>query len=67
MSKTETVICDRCGAEIISFNVKYISAKLNLWATGVNRYEPGQRIDLCEDCFNAFIAFMEGGGEKEKK
>lgn len=64
--KTERITCDRCGVEIVSFNVKYISAKLNLWPTGVNRYEPGQRIDFCEDCFNRFIEFLEAKKNAEK-
>ena len=59
--KKETITCDKCGAEIVTFQSKYASAKLELWAVGENRYTPGQRIDLCECCFNKFIAFLEGG------
>ena len=62
MSKVETVICDKCGKEITAFNNTQISensARIDLYAVGQRRTCPSQRIDLCEECFEQFITFME--------
>ena len=59
MSKVETVICDRCGKELTSYNLTQVSARIELWGIGERRSGASQRIDLCEDCYNAFITFME--------
>ena len=59
MSRPEIIICDKCGKEIPSFRAKQETAKIQLWGIGVNRYDYGQRIDLCEECFENFINFME--------
>lgn len=56
--KIET-LCDRCGKEIISYDIKISSAKIHLWGVGENRTGPGQRIDLCEDCYEKFVNFLE--------
>ena len=60
MSQKIEVLCDRCGKEIISYDIKISSAKIHLWAVGENRTSPGQRIDLCEDCYVDFIKYLEG-------
>ena len=37
MSTKTTVLCDRCGREIISYDIKISSAKIILWGIGENR------------------------------
>ena len=64
MSQKVEVLCDRCGREIISYDIKISSAKLQLWSVGENRTGPGQRIDLCEECYIDFVKFLEGGGQE---
>jgi hypothetical protein len=59
MSRPEIIICDKCGEEIPTWCAKQHSAKIQMWAVGVGRYEGGQRIDLCEECYNKFVAFLE--------
>ncbi len=62
MSKVETITCDKCGAEIPYINnvqVSEKSARIDLYAIGQRRTCPSQRIDLCEDCFQEFINFLE--------
>lgn len=61
MSKKTEVVCDRCGKEIETYDIKISSARLDLWALGVPRSYGGQRIDLCECCYHEFISFLEGG------
>lgn len=61
--------CDKCGAEIQNkmkcynpnYNLKTASAKILLWAVNEYRGNSGQRIDLCEECYEKFIAFLEEG------
>ena len=62
MSKIETIICDRCGKEIDFINnaqISKTSARIDLYPIGQPRTYPSQRIDLCEDCYNEFINFLE--------
>lgn len=62
MSKVETIFCDRCGKEIDVINNVQLSAqsaRIDLYAIGQRRTCPSQRIDLCEDCYNEFINFLE--------
>jgi hypothetical protein len=35
------------------------SARLDLYSIGHSRTCPSQRIDLCEECFQEFINFLE--------
>lgn len=73
MQKTE-IICDRCGKEIenpykcykSNYMVKDSSAKIQLWGVGEYRGAPGQRIDLCADCYQKFIDFLEGDNNAEE-
>jgi hypothetical protein len=68
--KTE-VVCDRCGKDISNPNDYYVptyalkdySAKITLWGVGEPRYSQGQRIDLCPECYEKFVNFLEGGAE----
>lgn len=65
MTKTE-VICNRCGKqrEIRTKNDIIISfAKIDLWQVRQHRTEAPQRIDLCEECYEKFVDFLEGGAE----
>ena len=59
MGRKIEIICDKCGAEIDSYNQRYQAAKIVLWGIGVNRYNEGQLIDLCEECFAQFIEMYE--------
>ncbi len=65
MSRKTEVLCDRCGREITSYDIKISSARIDLWGIGVPRSYPGQRIDLCEGCFEALLTFMENGKGSE--
>ncbi len=65
MTRNE-VMCDRCGKTkpmrtkndiIISF------AKIDLWSIGQHRTDAPQRIDFCEECYEKFVNFLEGGAE----
>ena len=70
-TKTE-IVCDRCGKDIVNpmmqsyysnHNSKEHSAKITLWGVGEPRSSFGQRIDLCPECYEAFVEFLEGGKE----
>lgn len=54
--------CDRCGKELPAINnaqVSQVSARIDLYPIGSNRTCPKQRIDLCEECYQEFINFLE--------
>ena len=59
MSKRTEILCDRCGKEITDYDIKISSARIDLWGLGVPRSYPGQRIDLCQECYEKFVDFME--------
>lgn len=62
MSKTMSYICDICGAEIIGHSAQAAaseSAVIKLWTPGEYRAGPGQRMDLCLDCYERFVRFVE--------
>ena len=62
MSKVETVICDKCGRELTAFNnaqISQTSARIDLYPIGCRRTAPSQRIDLCAECFEQFVSFLE--------
>ncbi len=62
MSQRTEVLCDRCGKEISRYyDIKNASAKIHLWGVGENRTSAGQRIDFCEECYQKFVTFLEGG------
>ena len=64
MSQKVEILCDRCGREIVSYDIKISSAKIQLWGVGEYRTSAGQRIDLCESCYEKFITFLEGGEQE---
>lgn len=63
MSRSLKYFCDRCGKEIENvinnMQLSEKSARIDLYAVGKNRTVPSQRIDLCEDCYQEFINFLE--------
>ncbi len=67
MSKQEIITCNKCGRDIINPNdcyaptyaLKHYSAKILLWPVGEARSTFGQRIDLCPECYDKFVRFME--------
>ena len=72
MAQKLEIICNKCGKEITnplgcycktSF-LKNYSAKITLWGVGEPRSSFGERIDLCVDCYNKFVEFLERGEEK---
>lgn len=62
MSRKTEVICDRCGKEICSYDIMISSARIDVWGCGVLRTSHAQRIDLCEECYQDFINFLEMNG-----
>lgn len=64
MSKIEIITCDKCGKELTATNnaqISQSSARIDLYAIGQPRTYASQRIDLCEDCYQEFINFLEKG------
>lgn len=62
MSRSLKYFCDRCGKEFEVINNKQLSdksARIDLYEIGRQRTCPSQRIDLCEDCYQEFINFLE--------
>ena len=59
--------CDRCGKDIVNesgcynrnYALSHFSAKLTVWGVGEPRYSQGERVDLCTDCYNEFVNFLE--------
>lgn len=69
MSRRTEITCDRCGIEINAINNAQISAKsarLDLYPTGAPRTYPSQRLDLCEQCYEDFVTFLECAHTTEK-
>ena len=63
MSKHMSYICDICGKEVIGHSAQAISgesAQIKLWGPGDYRAGPGQRIDLCIECYENFVNFLDG-------
>lgn len=61
---SKILTCDKCGAEIEYFNNYQISAnsaRLSVYGIGCNRTAPSQKIDLCEECYEKFITWLEQG------
>ena len=67
MSRIQKYFCDRCGKEIEAINNSQLSeqsARLDLYSIGHSRTCPSQRIDLCENCYQECINFLEKGHEE---
>ena len=71
MAQKREITCDRCGAGIIDLDrcgnnmVKEYSAKIHYWGVGQPRSYGEQRIDLCAECANKFVEFLENGKDEE--
>ena len=67
MSRSLKYFCDRCGNEIREVinntQLSEKSARIDLYGVGERRTCPSQRIDLCEDCYQEFINFLENGND----
>ena len=69
MAQKTEITCDKCGKTIVNpmkcycptYALKEYSAKITLWGVGEPRSSFGQRIDLCPECYEKFINFMEEG------
>ena len=69
MSKTMSYICDICGAEIIGHSAQAAaseSALIKIWTPGEYRAGPGQRMDLCLDCYERFVRFVESEADSNE-
>lgn len=63
MSKKTSYICDICGAETTGCSVNAVAQKMamiKLWSPGEHRAGLGQQIDMCLDCYNRFVNFLDG-------
>lgn len=64
MSKYMSYICDICGRDIEGPSAQAISEKtalIKLWGPGEYRAGGGQRKDLCLNCYEKFVNFLDGG------
>ena len=63
MSRVQKYYCDKCGKEIKNIinnaQLSQKTARIDLYPVGEARTCPTQRIDLCEDCYQEFINFLE--------
>ena len=65
MSRCTSYTCDICGKEIVGHSaqaVQQTSAQIRLFIPGAYRSGGGERFDLCMDCYNRFVSFLESGG-----
>lgn len=60
MSKKEAITCDKCGADLPTWGLKDVSAKITLDEPGRPR-GIGHRLDLCLGCYEKFVRFLERG------
>ena len=64
---SKSMNCDLCGAEIPCYNnfaITENSAMINVFGVGVKRTCVPQRIDLCSECYQRFINWLDrAGGE----
>lgn len=65
MSKKTFIACDVCGIEISPLRAKEESAQIKLSAPNEYRGNGGQRIDLCLECYEEFVNFLENGKRKD--
>lgn len=66
MSKKVDITCDKCGQPIVSCsgirtnNIRDISALIHIWGVGHPRgVGCEQRLDLCPDCYEKFVNWLE--------
>ena len=56
------VCCNRCGKDIPSsaaYITRDFSARIQWYGVGATRSNPGERIDLCVECAESFIKWLE--------
>ena len=64
---SKSIKCDKCGADIPCYNNMAISensALIQLFGVGECRTAKPQRIDLCLDCYEKFVNWLESEAEK---
>jgi hypothetical protein len=62
---SKSMNCDLCGAEIPCYNnfaITENSALINVFGVGTKRTEIPQRIDLCFECYQKFINWLDRAG-----
>lgn len=60
--KPKGYICDKCGKDIPYYNNSMIAqthATMKLYHLGQSRCSLPQQIDLCPECYNKFINWLE--------
>lgn len=65
--KKKIVTCDKCGADIPCYNNMAISensALIQLFGVGECRTAKPQRIDLCPECCEKFVNWLESEAEE---
>jgi hypothetical protein len=64
---SKSIQCDICGQEIPCYNniaITENSAMMQIWGVGMKRTCVPQRIDLCRDCYERFINWLERCGNE---
>ncbi len=59
---SKSMICDKCGKEIecwANYIERESSARIKFWGVGATRSNDGQKIDLCSNCAEKFINWLE--------
>ena len=62
---SKSMSCDLCGADIPCYNnfaITENSAMINVFGVGVKRTCVPQRIDLCPECYQRFINWLDRAG-----
>ena len=66
MARKVEIVCDRCGKELRCYDIKLVSARIDIWGVGVRRSDFAQRLDFCEKCYAGFIDYLEGDNSKNE-
>lgn len=65
---SKSMNCDLCGAEIPCYNniaTTENSAMMQIWGVGMKRTCLPQRIDLCPECYERFVSWLERANYEE--
>ena len=63
--KIETIICNRCHRD--ATNMPDVATNGGVYVGKFNLYMRGGSLDLCPECFAAFLAWVELGDNYEDK
>ena len=65
--KVNTRLCDICGNDIYQHARHTYTIRKRMWELGGDVF--GERLDLCEDCWNRLVAYIRQGAflKDEKK